>query len=67
MKSIVAIILIILSVVMFYLSYKVGALPPGITGIGFILIALVFLKEKSAWKKYVILNDDLLFNSTFLQ
>ena len=46
MKNIVAIILIILSVIMLYLSYQMGGLPPAITAAGFILIAIVFLKGK---------------------
>ncbi len=46
MKKIVAIILILLSLVMFYLAYQMGGLPPAITGVGFILIAFVFLKEE---------------------
>ncbi len=45
MKKIIAILLIILAIVMIYLSVNLGALPPGITGVGFILIALVFLRE----------------------
>jgi hypothetical protein len=48
MKKITAIILIILALVMFYLSYKIGGLPPAITGVGFIAIAVVFLNEKSS-------------------
>ncbi len=47
MKRIVAILLIILGVVMIYLSTQAGALPPGITGIGFFAIAAVFLTEKA--------------------
>jgi hypothetical protein len=45
MKKIVAVILVILAVAMFYLSFKAGALPPGITGIGFIVIAIVFFND----------------------
>ncbi len=45
MKKIAAYLLILLALVMFYLSYKIMGLPPAITGIGFILIAIVFLKE----------------------
>ncbi len=47
MKKPVAILLILLALVMFYLSYTLGAWPPGITGIGFAGIALVFLSEKA--------------------
>ena len=45
MKKAVAILLIVLGIIMIYFSYKAGIYPPGITGIGFIAIALVFLKE----------------------
>ena len=48
-KKTVAIILIILGVTMIYIGGFYGKhviLPPIITGIGFFLIALVFLKEK---------------------
>ncbi len=45
MKKVVAILLILLALVMIYLSVNLGVLPPGITGIGFILIALVFLRS----------------------
>ena len=47
MKKLVSYLLIVLALVMFYLSYKMGGLPPAITGLGFILIAWVFLKEDS--------------------
>jgi len=43
MKKLVAYLLIVLGIVMIYLSAKAGILPPGITGVGFIAIALVFL------------------------
>ncbi len=45
MKKIASIILILLALVMFYLAYQIGGLPPAITGVGFVVIALVFLKE----------------------
>lgn len=49
LKKIVAIVLIILGIVMIYIggfhAPKV-ILPPIITGIGFFLISLVFLKDK---------------------
>ena len=46
MKRYVAYLLIILGFVMIYLSYQVDALPPAITGVGFIAIGTVFLNEK---------------------
>jgi len=46
MKKIVAYVLILLGLFMIYLSYNAFILPPGVTGIGFIAIAMVFLKEK---------------------
>jgi small-conductance mechanosensitive channel len=45
MKKAIGIILIVLGLIMFYLSYEINGLPPAITGIGFIAIAIVFLKE----------------------
>jgi len=47
MKKLIAVLLIILAGIMVYLSYSIGVLPPGITGVGFVLIALVFLKDKT--------------------
>ncbi len=46
MKKTISILLIILALIMFYLSYQMKGLPPAITGIGFIGIAIVFLSEK---------------------
>lgn len=48
MKKIIAIILIILALIMFYLAYDIGGLPPAVTGVGFLAIAVVFLSEKSS-------------------
>ncbi|HNP08499.1 MAG TPA: hypothetical protein PKN99_12780 [Cyclobacteriaceae bacterium] len=45
MKKIAAIALIVLALIMLYLSYKTGGLPPAVTGIGFIIIAMVFIRE----------------------
>ena len=45
MKKFVAILLIVLGLIMIYLSVKIGAYPPGITGIGFFAIAAVFLRK----------------------
>jgi hypothetical protein len=46
MKKIAAIVLIALALVMFYLAYQMGGLPPAITGLGFVVIAIVFLQEE---------------------
>lgn len=46
MKKAVAYLLIIIGVVMIYLSVKANILPPGLTGLGFIAIAMVFLGKK---------------------
>ena len=51
MKKILAIILIALALVMFYLAYQMGGLPPAITGAGFLLIAFVFLNEENNAKE----------------
>lgn len=42
--SSVSVLLILLGVTMIVIGIKAGFLPPPITGVGFILIALVFLK-----------------------
>jgi len=46
MKRIAAIILIVIAVVMIFISFKASILPPGLTGIGFLAIATVFLKKE---------------------
>lgn len=43
LKNTLAVILAALGVYMIYLGQKSGIQPPTITGIGFILIALIFL------------------------
>lgn len=47
MKRIGAILLILLALVMFYLAYNIGGLPPAVTGAGFLVIAVVWLREKA--------------------
>lgn len=47
MKKIISYFLIVIAVLMFYLSYQIKGLPPALTGVGFILIAIVFLTEKN--------------------
>lgn len=47
MKKIAAFLLIILALIMFYLAYDIGGLPPAITGVGFLVIAIVWLMEKT--------------------
>jgi hypothetical protein len=46
MKEIVGIILLFLAVAMLFIGITKAALPPAITGFGFIAIGLVFLLEK---------------------
>jgi uncharacterized membrane protein YbaN (DUF454 family) len=46
-KKILLTVLIIVAIVMIGLSFKAGILPPGLTGIGFIIIAYLFYKQKS--------------------
>ena len=43
MKKIAAILLIVLGLVMLFLGYQLTALPPALTGVGFVIIAIVFL------------------------
>ncbi len=45
--KIAAFILAILAVLMLYLGFKMGGLPPAITGVGFLVIAFVFFKLSS--------------------
>lgn len=45
MKKIIAIVLVIIAVVMLYLGITSGIWAPALTGVGFILIAIVFFKE----------------------
>lgn len=46
MKKAVAYLLIAIGVIMIYLSVKANILPPGLTGLGFLAIAMVFLGKK---------------------
>jgi small-conductance mechanosensitive channel len=46
MKKITAYLLIILSIVMIYIGIVYRMVPPAITAIGFIAIAIVFLVDK---------------------
>ncbi len=43
MKKIVGILLIILAIAMIYIGFAYKMVPPALTGVGFIGIALVFL------------------------
>jgi small-conductance mechanosensitive channel len=45
MKKSIAILLIALALIMFYLSYDIRGLPPAVTGVGFLAIAVVFLRD----------------------
>jgi small-conductance mechanosensitive channel len=45
MKNILLIALILIAAVMIYLGYKAQMLPPALTGIGFLLIALILHKK----------------------
>lgn len=46
MKKSVGVLLIFLSLLMFYLAYRLQGLPPAVTGVGFLGIAAVFLRDK---------------------
>jgi hypothetical protein len=46
MKKIAAILLILIAIVMIIVGVKMSILPPILTGVGFILIAWVFLMQK---------------------
>lgn len=43
MKKSVGVLLIFLALLMFYLGVRAMALPPAVTGVGFLAIAFVFL------------------------
>lgn len=45
-KTIAAIVLIILGLVMIYLGQRAGILAPTVTGLGFFVIAAVYLLDK---------------------
>lgn len=46
MKKALVSILIVLGLIMIYLGLKAGMPPPSITGIGFIVIGVLFLIDK---------------------
>jgi len=45
MKNILLVALVLIALVMVYLGYKAQMLPPALTGVGFILIALILHKK----------------------
>jgi len=45
LKKITGAALIILALVMFFLAFRIGGLPPAVTGVGFMLIGITFLSE----------------------
>lgn len=47
LRKIVAILLVLIALFMGFLSIKMGILAPGLTGVGFILIAVVFFQNNS--------------------
>ena len=47
MKNLLLIALIIIAVVMLYMSFTTKIYPPGLTGLGFIIIAILFYKKKT--------------------
>ncbi|CAN5331874.1 hypothetical protein BH23BAC2_BH23BAC2_00410 [soil metagenome] len=47
MKKIAGIILLILALVMLFIGVSKSLLPPALTGMGFIIIGLIYLTEKS--------------------
>jgi len=46
MKNILLIVLIIVALLMIYLGYTAWILPPALTGLGFIIIAILFYIKK---------------------
>lgn len=47
-RQIAAVILLLLGVLMIIIGLQAHILPPPITGVGFILIAFIFLREKKS-------------------
>lgn len=47
MKKTVAIVLVILGLLMIYLGIYSRILPPAVTGVGFIAIAMVFFRKEA--------------------
>ena len=45
LKKVGGVALIALALIMFFLSYRIGGLPPAVTGVGFLLIGIIFLRE----------------------
>ena len=48
MKKFVGYVLIVLGLLMLYLGYEMQALPPAVTGAGFLAIAAAFLVEQKS-------------------
>ncbi len=46
MKQLLILLLMIIAIVMIVLGIKADIIPPTLTGIGFIIIAILFLKNK---------------------
>ncbi len=46
MKNVLLILLVIIAIVMIVLGAKASILPPALTGVGFILIAVLFYNTK---------------------
>ena len=47
MRNFLLILLVAIALVMIYLSFRLNVLPPGLTGVGFIVIAILFRHPKS--------------------
>ncbi len=47
MKNVLLILLLIVAIAMIFLGTKAGILPPTLTGVGFIIIAILFYKNKA--------------------
>lgn len=46
LRVLLLVFLIVIAIVMIYISYNAGILPPALTGIGFIIIAIILFQEK---------------------
>lgn len=46
MKKILLVLLILIAIVMIFLGIKADMIPPTLTGVGFIIIAILFFQKK---------------------
>lgn len=45
MKNVLLILLVLIAIVMLFIGLKTNVFPPALTGVGFVIIAILFLKK----------------------